>query len=67
MLYNAMKSGALNIDSMKAKVEDEKDVINFIDDMLSHKEKLELPDNNPEISYALRSSLIKKAMSDNGL
>ena len=60
--YRGLKKGSINVDRMKAKVEDEKDVINFIDDILSVKKRMELPENNPDLNYKARASEIREAM-----
>jgi hypothetical protein len=68
--FQAMSTGTLQVDTMKASVERGEGVanddINFIDELLSEKLTLDLPENDPERSYKLRALALKSAMQTHG-
>jgi len=69
-LFEAGTSGKLNVQKMKAVMENEDRShdrhIDFLHELLSKREKLDLPENDPDLSYNRRNSAIRAAMTERG-
>ena len=66
--YEAMASGQIAVTKLKARVDASEgvDKIDLLDDLLSEKEELDLPENDPERRYKIKRDLIRRAMVSHG-
>ena len=63
-LLRMRASGAIDLQKLKARCSDEEgaDDINLLDEMLEHKEELELHNKDPDVNYAVKLNYVKRCM-----